>query len=154
MLQVKEKVIVNMPLTGISEGHARTNVQVRDVVATIDEPVARGGTNLGPTPTEMLGASLLGCTTVIANRIAARMGLTLQGLHMSLDMTFDRRGVNLAEEVDVPFPAMQMAVQVITEATPEEIEQLRAELRKYCPISKVLRAAGTCLEESWDIRRP
>lgn len=153
MIVVKEKTTVTLTLAAASQGHARTDVQVRDLSTIIDEPTARGGTNLGPTPTEMLGAALLGCTTVISNRVAAQMGIELAALNMTLDATFDRRGVSLAEEVDVPFPAMHLRVVVSTAANEEQIAQLRKNVRKFCPISKVLRSSGTLLEETWEIER-
>lgn len=152
MVHVKEKMLVKMVLSGSSVGHARTDVAVRDVSVSIDEPVERGGTNLGPTPTETLAASLLGCTNVIARRIAKQMGIEIHGLDMELEVSFDRRGVSLVEAVDVPFPAMRLSVALTTDASSEEVERLKSDLRMFCPISRLLRAAGTSLEETWKVQ--
>ena len=51
--------VINMNLEGSSKSHARTDILARDVESVIDEPVARGGTNLGLTPTETLVAALI-----------------------------------------------------------------------------------------------
>lgn len=153
-MHVKEKTVVKMLLSGASVGHARTDVQVRDVTVTIDEPADRGGTNLGPTPTEALAASLLGCTNVIARRVAKKSGLAIHDLQLKLEMSFDRRGASLVEEVDVPFPNMRMLVSLTTDAGSAQLEQLKADVRRFCPIACMLRSSGTALEEVWEVRAP
>lgn len=153
-MHVKEKTVVKMLLSGASVGHARTDVQVRDVTVTIDEPADRGGTNLGPTPTEALAASLLGCTNVIARRVAKKAGIAIHDLHIKLEMSFDRRGANLMEEVDVPFPDMRMLVSLTTDADGGQVEQLKVDVRRFCPIACMLRASGTTLVEEWEVRAP
>jgi hypothetical protein len=70
-------------------------------------------------------------------------------IHVAAD--FDRRGVTLAEEVDVPFPAMTMTVAVRSDASAEQIDLLRKELSMFCPISKLVRASGTVLTEVWNV---
>lgn len=150
-MHVKEKSVVKMLLSGASVGHARTDVQVRDVTVTIDEPADRGGTNLGPTPTEALAASLLSCTNVIARRVAKKTGFAIHDLRLRLEMSFDRRGASLVEEVEVPFPDMRMLVSVTTDADTAQVEQLKADVRRFCPIACMLRASGTILEEEWEV---
>ena len=39
--------VVHMKLDGSSKSHSRTDIITRDVESVIDEPIARGGTNLG-----------------------------------------------------------------------------------------------------------
>jgi len=39
--------VVHMKLEGSSKSHSRADIIARDVESVIDEPVARGGTNLG-----------------------------------------------------------------------------------------------------------
>lgn len=150
----REKSLVRMQLRAQAAGHARTEISVRDVAFCIDEPVERGGSNLGPTPTEALGASLLGCTHVIAQRIAAKAGFVIHDLQTRLDASFDRRGVSLAEEVDVPFPAMQLHIRITTDASAEQLAQLRTDLRRFCPVSKLLQAAGTVIDDHWEAVAP
>ena len=43
----KAKTVVTMKLDGKCASHSRTDVSVRDVKTTIDEPAERGGTNQG-----------------------------------------------------------------------------------------------------------
>ena len=42
-----------------------------------------------------------------------------------------------------------MDIEVATNATPEQITEIKTELSKFCPIAKVIRAAGTPITENW-----
>ena len=70
--------VIKMKVEGAVKSHARTDILARDVETVIDEPNARGGTNLGLTPTETLMASLIGCTNVISHRIAESIGIIIK----------------------------------------------------------------------------
>lgn len=154
MIQVKEKALVTMRLDGRCASHSRTDVAVRDVRATIDEPGERGGTNQGLTPTETLMASLIGCTNVITHKVAAKHGVKLDSLHVRLEAQFDRRGVTLQEEVDVPFPSVTLYIDLVTDADAATVEKVKRELAMFCPVSKVFRASGSEVKEVWDVRAP
>lgn len=152
MVAVKPKPLVTMRLNGRCLSHSRTEVSVRDVRATIDEPAERGGTNLGPTPTETLMASLIGCTNVIGHKVAEKNGVRIASLDIRLEAQFDRRGVTLEEEVQVPFPSVTLIIDLVTDAGPEAVEKVKADLRRFCPLSKVMRACGTELKEIWNVK--
>ena len=145
----KSEVIMSMSATG--ETHARTKINIRDVSSVIDEPEARGGTNQGLTPTETLMASLIGCTNVISKRIAHKMGIELGEMDIQLSAKFDRRGTMLEEEIDVPFSEVTMDIEIDTNATEEQINMLKIDLAKFCPIAKVLRGSGVNIIENWII---
>ena len=150
MVNIRPKTTVKMRMQGTVVSHARTDITVRDLTSTIDEPAERGGTNLGFSPTETFAASLVGCTSVISHKIAHRMGIAFGTMNIRLEADFDRRGVTLAEEVAVPFPAMTLHIDVATDATPAQMEQLQTELALFCPIAKLVRASGTQLTEIWN----
>ena len=145
----KSEVIMSMSATG--ETHARTKINIRDVSSVIDEPEARGGTNQGLTPTETLMASLIGCTNVISKRIAHKMGIELGEMDIQLSAKFNRRGTMLEEEIDVPFSEVTMDIEIDTDATEEQINMLKIDLAKFCPIAKVLRGSGVNIIENWII---
>ena len=67
MVTIKQKTTVKQRLTASCPSHSRSDISVRDVSLTIDEPKERDGTNLGPTPTETALAALAACTNVIGN---------------------------------------------------------------------------------------
>lgn len=151
MVTIRPKNITTIHMQGACETHARSRVTSRDLTSVIDEPNARGGSNMGLTPTETLIASLIGCTNVIASRLAERMDIQLTQMNVSAEAEFDRRGAALEQEIEIPFPSIRLTISANSNATPEQIEQLAQELGQHCPVSKVLRAAGTNLEEIWQI---
>ena len=57
------------------ESGDRFTIEVRGHSFTVDQPVADGGTNLGPSPTEVFVASLAGCVGFYGRRFLARHGL-------------------------------------------------------------------------------
>lgn len=151
MVAVKPKTMVDMALSGEGETHARTRIRVRDVEGIVDEPEARGGTNQGLTPTETLMASLIGCTNVITQRIAHGMGVRIGALSVDAKARFDRRGAALEEEVERPFSDVRLAIRIRTDATPEQMTAIKADLGRFCPIAKVMRGAGIAIDEDWTV---
>lgn len=154
MVKIRPKTVVTMKLSGACPSHARTEVAVRDVALTIDEPTERGGTNTGPAPTETLLAALIGCTNTITHKIAAKQGIEIAAMTVDVEATFDRRGVTLVEEIDVPFREVKLLVKLTTDAEDTAIETLKSDLAKFCPVSKVIRQAGTPITEVWTVERP
>ncbi len=150
MVNIRPKTTIKMRMQGEVVSHARTDVSCAISPKIIDEPAERGGTNLGMSPTETFAASLVGCTSVISHKIAHRMGIEFGAMNIRLEADFDRRGVTLVEDVAVPFPAMTLHIDVATNATAEQMEQLQTELAMYCPIAKLVRASGTQLTEIWN----
>jgi len=149
MVRIRPKTTVEMKLNAVGQSHSRTKVMVRDVFTIIDEPEIRGGSNLAPSPTETLMASLIGCTNVISNKIAKSMGVTFGQMKIDFSAQFDRRGTLLEHEVEHPFSDIVMDIEVQTDATPEQLETIKAELEKFCPIAKVIRASGVTITENW-----
>ena len=154
MVTIKPKTVVKMKLQGACPSHARTDVSVRDVRLTIDEPLERGGTNSGPSPTETLMSALIACTNVITHKIAAKHAIAIAAMSVDLEATFDRRGVTLAEEIAVPFPEITLTINLTSNANGAEIETLKSELAMFCPVSKVIRQSGTKITEIWNVERP
>ncbi|MGI9521957.1 MAG: OsmC family protein [Hyphomicrobiaceae bacterium] len=140
-------------LRGTSPSHGRTDITTRDVALTTDEPKERGGTNTGMSPTETLFAALVGCTNNISTKIAHAMDLTFTINEIICEVEFDRRGVLLDERVEVPFPNAKLVIDVNTNATDEQLEAIRQKLPQYCPVSMVIRQAGTNLSEEWKVTR-
>lgn len=151
MVAIKPKTIVDLKLAGVAESHARTRVSSRDLVGVIDEPLARGGTNQGFTPTETLLASLVGCTNVITSRIAHAMDVTIRDMEIAADARFDRRGVTLEEEIAVPFPEVTLTITLKTSASAAQLADIKRDLSRFCPIAKVIRGTGTKLNEVWNV---
>jgi len=154
MLIVREKTTVTQRVHGNCPTHSRTEISVRDVSTVIDEPKEREGTNKGPTPTETMVAALIACTNVISHKCAKKHGVELKAMTIDAESTFDRRGTQLLEEIEAPFPKIRLLIDVTTDASEAAMEKVKADLHRFCPISKVIRNSGTELEEVWKVTRP
>ncbi len=153
MATIREKSLTQMKLQGACPTHARTHVKAGAHEIVIDEPKSRGGTDVAPTPLETMVASLIGCTNVILNKIAERDGVIVDSLTVDAEATLDRRGTTLQEEVSVPFPTIKLAIAFSTNADDARIAKLKADLGRFCPVSKILRQSGTRIEEDWKVAR-
>lgn len=149
MAAIRQKTTVQMKISAVGETHAKSNISVRDVTGVIDEPVERGGTNEGLTPTETLMASLIGCTNVISKRIAHHMGFEMGEMSIDLTASFDRRGTMLTDEVEQPFSDIVMDIEVATDGSADQMEAMKIDLAKFCPIAKVIRGSGVTITEHW-----
>ena len=148
-MAIKMKTVVTYRATAACPTHARTEIPVRDLNVVIDEPLERGGTNLGPTPTETAMTALIACTNVIGHKNAHRLGVDLGEVTIDAECQFDRRGVLMQEEVDVPFPAITLTVNCTTSASQDELTLVGQETAKYCAIAKLFEASGTDLTVTW-----
>lgn len=148
-MALREKTIVKLRSQGNGLSHSRMDVTIRDLTFSIDEPEARGGTNMGPAPTEAALAALAGCTNVIGNKCAGKLGVDIGHLSIEITCEFDRRGVTLEEEIDVPFVALRQVVTSDGTATEEDLSQVASNVAKYCPLSKLFEQSGTALETIW-----
>lgn len=153
MVVVKEKTLVTQRIHGDCPTHSRTEISTRDVTTIIDEPKEREGTNMGPSPTETLVAALIACTNVIGHKCAKRHGVEFSAMSVDAEATLDRRGTRLLEEIEVPFPKIRLMINVTTDASEADMEKVKADLHRFCPVSKVVRNAGTELEEIWSVTR-
>lgn len=149
MAEVKIKPVVTMRASAVCPSHARSDIRVRDVNFTIDEPVERGGTNAGPTPTEAALSALIACTNVIGHKCASKLGLELGHMEITAACEFDRSGVTLVEAVDNDFLRIDLTVVVDGDLSEAELESVATETSKFCPLSKLFKAAGTTITETW-----
>lgn len=148
-MKIKPKTTVKTKVVAECPSHSRSDVSVRDTGLVIDEPVERHGTNAGPSPTETALAALVGCTNVIGHKCAHRLGVDIGHLSISLVCDFDRRGVLLAEEIEVPFQKIELTITADGPCSQADLEQVAAEVAKFCPLAKLFRGAGTEIAETW-----
>lgn len=149
MAQIKQKTTIKARQSGVGQTHSRSHVRIRDVYHIIDEPLERDGTNLAPSPTETMMSALIGCTNVISKKIAKKMGVTFGKMNIEMSYDFNRLGTMLMEEIDVPFNNVILDITVETDGTTAQVDAIKHELEKYCPVAKVFRAAGMTITENW-----
>jgi len=140
-----------LAVQGRSETRSRLRMTVRDLEQVIDEPAARGGTNQGVAPTEAALAGLLGCINVVTRRFAEQKGYAVHRLEIAATAHFDPRGPRLIAPVAVPFPLIEMAIDLETSASPADAQALRDDVPAYCPIWQLFARAGTRFDVTWAI---
>lgn len=151
MLNVKEHKLIKVALEGYAPTASLTEVRVRGHSFVIDEPPYRHGTDVGPTPLETLLGALIGCTNVIARRIAMEMKIDLKIDKIDVLGHLDHRGIDRVADVPVPFPIIELKVKATTSGTEEDMLRLREDMNARCPMSVILKQAGSQIVESWDI---
>ena len=67
------------------EGADRFRIAIRDHTLVVDQTVADGGGDSGPTPTELLVAGLASCVAFYVRRFLARHELPVKGLSVTAD---------------------------------------------------------------------
>lgn len=148
-MAIRQKTHMTIKLSGRGTSHCRSETLADGVSIVIDEPLARGGTNEGPSPTVTAYSALIGCTNVIGNKCADKLGVDIGHLSFEMEVDFDRRGVLLMEEVDVPFTAIRLTVTSDGPASEDDLARVAIETEKYCPISKLFEQSGTNLTVTW-----
>ena len=151
MLNVKEHKLIKVALEGYAPTASLTEVRVRGHSFVIDEPPYRHGTDVGPTPLETLLGALIGCTYVIARRIAMEMKIDLKIDKIDVLGHLDHRGIDRVADVPVPFPIIELKVNATTSGTEDDMLRLREDLNARCPMSVILKQAGSQIVESWVI---
>jgi uncharacterized OsmC-like protein len=148
-MAIKMKTSVTLAVDAKCSSHSVAHVRTRDLASIIDEPIERNGTNLGFTPTDTALSALAGCTNTIGHKCAAKLGVDVGNLDISIKCRFNRLGVTLAEDIAVPFEEIDMVVICDGGASQEELNNVAAEVAKYCPLAKLFRGAGTIINENW-----
>ncbi|RMH47979.1 MAG: OsmC family peroxiredoxin [Alphaproteobacteria bacterium] len=148
-MAIRPKTVVTTRLSADCPSHSRTDVTARDTRLVIDEPVERGGTNAGPSPTETAVAALIGCTNTIGHKCAKALGVDIGHLHIDAEFELDRRGVLLQEEIERPFRAVRLTVTADGPAGEADLARVAAETEKYCAVSKLFKNAGAEVSVTW-----
>jgi putative redox protein len=94
----------------------------------VDEPAERGGEDDGPSPQELLAASLAACTAITMEMYAKRKGWDLGKVEVSVDYTPAERGCPTRFSLELRLPAG---------CTEEQRERLQVIAAK-CPVHRTL----------------
>ena len=148
-MAIRQKTTLTIKMSGKGHSHAHSTTTAGNITVNIDEPVERGGTNLGFSPTETAYSALIGCTNVIGNKCAKKLGVDIGHLSFDMEIDFDRRGVLLMEEVEVPFKAIRLSVTSDGPCSDEDLQRVATETDKFCPIGKLYINSGTDLKVTW-----
>jgi putative redox protein len=106
----------------------RQQVKVRDHELTADEPKASGGEDSGPSPQELLAASLASCTAVTMEMYAARKGWDVGEVTVDVDYEPAHRGSPTRFAMTVSLP----------KELPEDQRERLMQIAAKCPVHRTL----------------
>jgi putative redox protein len=104
------------------------DVKVRQHRLTADEPEDSGGDDQGPSPQELLAASLASCTAITLEMYAQRKGWNVEGVEIDCDYTPAERGSATTFKLVMRLPA---------HLSEEQVERLCVVAAK-CPVHRTL----------------
>lgn len=129
------------PVIVLGRGGFRTEVTAGPHTFILDEPVASGGTNEGPTPYDALAAALGGCTAMTLHFYAKREKIPLEGV--DIRVSHDRQHASdSAECVEKGgyIHVFEVEISVMGDELTQEQKKKLVEIAKRCPVAKTLGA--------------
>ena len=96
--------IEDMKAVSSRAGTFKQIIQVRDHRLVADEPVDKGGQDSGPSPLELLAASLASCTAITMEMYAERKGWDVGGVEVACDFQTAERGCPTRFDLRMRFP--------------------------------------------------
>ncbi|MGH2968360.1 MAG: OsmC family protein [Solirubrobacteraceae bacterium] len=104
------------------------DLEVREHKLTADEASDHGGDDLGPSPQELLAASLASCTAITMEMYARRKGWNVDGMEVACDYTPAERGC---------VTRFQLVMRMPAHLSEEQVEKLQVIAAK-CPVHRTL----------------
>ena len=109
-------------------GRLVQEVTIREHELTADEPKDQGGDDEGPSPQELLAASLASCTAITMEMYAQRKGWDVGDMSVEVDYEPAQRGSPTRFEMVVKMP----------KELPEEQRQRLMQIAAKCPVHRTL----------------
>ncbi len=106
----------------LKTGRYQTEIEAGTHQLLVDEPLAAGGADLGPSPLDLLASSLAACVAITLRMYADRKGwgLTEVQVEVSLEDGFFRKYIRVAGPLDQ-----------------SQLDRLK-QIASSCPVSKIL----------------
>src|SRR3954452_955006 len=104
------------------------DVKVREHELTADEPTDQGGDDEGPSPQELLAASLASCTAITMEMYAKRKGWDVGDMTVAVNYEPAQRGSPTRFEMVIKMP----------KELPEEQRQKLMTIAAKCPVHRTL----------------
>jgi putative redox protein len=123
------------------DGRLEQNVKVRDHRLTADEPKDHGGEDSGPSPQELLAASLASCTAITMEMYAQRKGWDVGEIAVNVNYEPAQRGSPTRFKMQIEFP----------KELPEEQRERLMQIGAKCPVHRALEGE-VMFEESVELR--
>jgi uncharacterized OsmC-like protein len=116
------------------------DVKVREHGFTVDEPGALGGTDTAANPVEYALASLGSCQVITYQFWAAKLGIPLDSVKVTVEGDLDLQGFfGFSEVVRPGFTDVRVHVELGGPAGPERYEELKNHVDEHCPVLDLFR---------------
>jgi putative redox protein len=109
-------------------GTLRHDVEIRQHMVVADEPEDHGGDDSGPSPQELLAASLASCTAVTMAMYADRKGWQIGEVAVDVEYEPAQRGSPTRFRMDIRLP----------KELPEEQRERLLQIGAKCPVHRTL----------------
>jgi putative redox protein len=116
-------------------------IEIREHRLIVDEQEDDGGGDQGPTPTELLAASLASCTAATIEMYADRKGWDLGQVEVTADFTQATHDSPAKFKVDIRSPA---------ELTDEQHDRILTIAHK-CPVHRALLGSDVEIDDSFEL---
>ena len=118
-----------------ADGGDRYSIRIGRHTIAVDQPVEAGGTDTGPTPTDLFVASLASCTAHYAGRFLRRHGISPDGLEVAcvFEMATDRPARVGTISLDVCLPA----------GMPRDLDDRLRAVIEHCSVKNSIAAPPT-----------
>ena len=110
------------------DGSLKHEIEIGDHRLTADEPEEQGGTDQGPSPQELLAASLASCTAITIEMYAKRKGWPIGDVAVDVDYEPAQRGSPTKFHMKVLLP----------KELPEEQRERLMQIAAKCPVHRTL----------------
>jgi putative redox protein len=120
----------------------KTECRAGNHTVVIDQPVAAGGTDAGPTPLDYQLIALGGCMAAIGRIIANQRRLPIRGISVTVAGELDTdRLLGKTVQSRGGFSEIKATVDIDADLSREEKERLLREIEERCPVSDNLKNA-------------
>jgi putative redox protein len=123
------------------DGRLEQDVEIRRHRLTADEPKDHGGDDSGPSPQELLAASLASCTAITMEMYAQRKGWEVGEIAVDVDFEPAQRGSPTKFRMKVELP----------KELPEDQRERLLQIGAKCPVHRALEGE-VMFEESVSLR--
>ena len=121
-------------------GTLRHDVEIREHMVTADEPEENGGDDTGPSPQELLAASLASCTAITIEMYAKRKGWQIGDVKVDVNYEPAQRGS----------PTKFGMVVALPKELPEDQRERLMQIAAKCPVHRTLEGE-VMFEESVEV---
>ncbi|HEX8067127.1 MAG TPA: OsmC family protein [Thermoleophilaceae bacterium] len=110
------------------DGSFKHDIAIGGHSVTADEPEENGGTDSGPSPQELLAASLASCTAITVEMYAKRKGWDVGDLQVDVDYEPAQRGSPTKFDMKLRLP----------KELPEDQRERLMQIAAKCPVHRTL----------------